>query len=259
MKPVMLSLLGLGLGIAIAAPASADLALMGRSTVLAMGMKGVGQEGVWLSKQHLRRDLIDRGKAYTHLYDLEAREIVIIDHSQRSAQVYTMGVLNRQADAKVVGKDVRLEVTPTGRKQTLQAWSCAEHKLNFVMPAEVAGEKLSFELSGTLWLARNTAEQKETDYFVKAAADPDFFMGIPALAKSSPAQARGISEAVRRISPMGLLCAIDAETKYQGSGRMAELSRKLASRISLTYERYSTAAIKPDTFDIPKGYRVVKQ
>lgn len=247
------------LGLAMAAPAAADLALMGRSTVVAMGMQGVGQEGLWLSGTSLRRDLIDRGKAYTHLYDLKTREIAIIDHSLRQAQVYTMSVLNKEADARVASKDVKLELVATGRKQALQDWNCIEHRLNFTMPAEVGGEKLAFELDGHIWLARGTPQQKETTHFVKAAADPNFFLGIPALAKSSPAQARGISEAIRRISPMGLVCAIDVDTRYQGSGRLAELSRKLSSRVSVTYERYSVDDIPADVFDVPKGYRVIKQ
>jgi hypothetical protein len=43
-------------GLALAAPARADLSLAGRSTVHAMGMQGIGQEGLWLRKTKLRRD-----------------------------------------------------------------------------------------------------------------------------------------------------------------------------------------------------------
>jgi hypothetical protein len=140
----------------------------------------------------------------------------------------------------------------------LQKWNCAEHQIQAAMPAEVGGEKVNFTLSGVVWLASGTAEQKETAAFVNAAKNPDFFMGIPALAKSSPAQARGMSEIVRRMAPMGLLCAVDVKTNYEGTGRMAALSNKLNSRISLTYEQYGSAPLKPDVFDIPKGYRIIK-
>lgn len=246
-------------GLFLALPARADLSLVGRSTVLAMGMQGVGQEGLWLSKTRLRRDLIDRGKAYTHLYDLNRREITIIDHSQRQASVYAMSELNQDADAHFSSKDLRLDLTPTGRRHQLQNWNCVEHKLFAAMPAEVAGEKVSFEMQGTLWLAKNSPDQNETAAFVKAAQEPDFFMGIPALARKSPGQAKGMSEVVRRLAPLGLLCAVDVETRYEGTGRMAELSRKMASRISVTYDKYSTDLLKPEVFDIPAGYRMVRQ
>jgi hypothetical protein len=83
-------------------------------------------------------------------------------------------------------------------------------------------------------------------------------MGIPALASKSPAQAKGLSEVVKRLAPLGLLCAVDVETRYEGTGRMAELSRKMASRIAVTYEKYSTDPLKPEVFDIPEGYQVVR-
>jgi hypothetical protein len=68
-----------------------------------------------------------------------------------------------------------------------------------------------------------------------------------------------MSEIVRRMAPMGLLCAVDVKTKYEGTGRMAALSNKLDSRISLTYQQYGSAPLKADVFDIPSGYKVVRQ
>jgi hypothetical protein len=239
--------------------ANADLSMTGRSKVIAMGMQGIGQEGIWLHGSQIRRDLIDRGKAYSHLYDLKKREIIVIDHSQRFAQIYAMSSLNQQTDAKISSQDLKLDLKPTGRKHALQKWNCAEYDIVAAMPAEIGGEKVSFTLTGNVWLARDTEEQKETAAFVNAAQTPDFFMGIPALAKSSPAQARGMSEIVRRMAPMGLLCAVDVKTKYEGTGRMAALSNKLDSSISLTYQQYGSAPLKADVFDIPNGYRVERK
>lgn len=260
MKPVLSALAALLLTSAVASDAArADLSLAGRSTVHAMGMQGMGQEGLWLRKTKLRRDLIDRGKAYSHLYDLSTREITIIDHSLRQATVFTMASLNQDADARFSSKDLKLDLTVTGRRHQLQGWNCVEHKILVTMPAEVAGEKVSFEMDGTLWLAKNAPEQNETVPFVKAAQEPDFFMGIPALAKKSPGQAKGMSEVVRRLAPLGLLCAVDVDTRYEGTGRMAELSKKMASRIAVTYEKYSSDPLKDEVFEVPKGYRVTRQ
>jgi len=254
--PVLLLALA---GAFVALSANADLSMTGRSKVIAMGMQGIGQEGIWLRGSQIRRDLIDRGKAYSHLYDLKKREISVIDHSQRLAQIYAMASLNQQTDAKISSQDLKLDLKPTGRKHALQKWNCAEYEIVAAMPAEVGGEKVSFTLTGNVWLARDTEEQKETAAFVNAAQTPDFFMGIPALAKSSPAQARGMSEIVRRMAPMGLLCAVDVKTKYEGTGRMAALSNKLDSSISLTYQQYGSAPLKADVFDIPTGYRVERK
>jgi hypothetical protein len=239
--------------------ARAELTLNGRSTVVAMGMQGAGKEKVWLDNTRIRRDMVDRGKAYSNLFDLKAKEVTIVDHSLRQATVYSTASLKAQTDASVDSKAIKLEVKPTGRTHTLQKWPCVEHSISLAMPAEIGGEKLSFEMEGTLWLARNTAEQRETAAVLKLMQDPDFFMGIPTLAKTSPVQARGISEAIRRVAPMGLLCSVDVSLKYEGTGRVATLSKKMASRISLTYDDYSTESIPKGTFDVPAGYQVVRQ
>ena len=240
-------------------PAHADLTLNGRSTVVAMGMQGNGKEKVWLDGHLIRRDMVDRGKAYSNIFDLKAKEVTIIDHSMRTATIYSTASIKEQTDAAVDSKAVKMELKPTGRTHTLQNWPCVENDISLAMPAEIGGEKLTFEMEGTVWLARNTAEQKETATVLKLMKEPEFFLGIPALAKTSPVQARGISEAIRKIAPMGLLCSVDVSLKYEGTGRIAQLSKKLASRISLTYDDYSSDPIPKGTFDVPAGYRVVKQ
>ena len=102
-----------------------------------------------------------------------------------------MASLNQQTDAKISSKDLKLDLNPTGRKHALQKWNCAEHDIAAAMPAEVGGEKVSFTLTGKVWLARDTAEQKEVAAFINAAQNPDFFMGIPGAGeKLSRASAR---------------------------------------------------------------------
>lgn len=242
----------------LASTAQADLTLHGRSTVVAMGMQGAGKEKVWLDKSLIRRDMVDRGKAYSNIFDLKAKEVTIVDHSLRQATVYSTSSIKAQTEGSVDSKSIKLEVTPTGRTHILQKWPCTEHTLSLTMPAEIGGEKLSFEMAGTLWVARNTAEQRETASVLKLMQEPDFFLGIPTLAKTSPVQARGISEAIRRVAPMGLLCSVDVALKYEGTGRVATLSKKMASRISLTYDDYSTDVIPKGTFEVPTGYRIIR-
>lgn len=248
-----------GLALLLPVLAHADLVLNGRSTVTAMGMQGAGVEKFWLSQSLIRRDMVDRGKAYSNIFDLKAREVTVLDHSLRQATIYATHSLKEQTDAAVDSKAIKLDVKPTGRTHNLQKWRCAEHDMNLSMPAEIGGEKLTFEMKGQVWLARNTKEQKEIAGILRLMQNPDFFLGIPALAKASPVQARGISEAIRRVAPMGLLCSVDVALNYDGAGRVATLSRKLASRLSLTFDDYSVEAVPKESFDIPGGYRIQRQ
>ncbi len=245
--------------LALLGAARADITMSGRSTVQAMGMQGVGQETLWLKKTRIRRDMVDRGKAYSHLYDLNTREVTVINHSLRQAEVHTMATLSQAGDAQVASDETRFTLTSTGRKHLLRKWRCEEHELRLAMPVQIGGEGLSFELVGQIWLARKTREQRETAAFVKALQSEDFLMSLPAMNKISRTQARGIGEAIRRIAPKGMLCGVEVDLKYEGTGRVAELSRKMASHIGLSYDSYSSRPIADATFAIPAGYQVIRR
>jgi hypothetical protein len=127
------------------------------------------------------------------------------------------------------------------------------------MPAELGPEKVIVRLEGKVWLARNTREHKDLQAFFKAMDSPDFLMGIPTLAKSSPAQTRALGEVLRRLFNQGMVCAIDVELKYEGGGRMAELARRMGSRLNLVYDNATTEPVPDEFFMVPPGYRQVNR
>ena len=185
----------------LASPCLADLTMNGRSTVVAMGMQGSGQEKIWLDKTLIRRDMLDRGKAYSNLFDLKAKEVTVLDHSLRQATVYSTGDLKQETDAAVDSKAIKLEVKPTGRTHMLQKWDCAENTIRLSMPAEIGGEKLDFEMAGTIWLARNTKELLEfADVFRQgiAGAGPRHQRGHPPHRPHGDAVQRRRVAAIRR-------------------------------------------------------------
>ncbi len=254
------SSLGLGL-IALLLPlaAAADLTLNGRSTIMSMNMPSTSQERVYLKKSWLRRDQLDRGKAYTYIYDLEGRDISALDHSLRQLQVYEMNAVANTPEAKASYKDLKLELEPTGQKHTLGTWNCAENTLDASMPAELGPEKVLLQLVGKVWLARNTRESKDLHAFFKAMDSPDFLIGFPALAKNSPTHTRALGEVLRRLFNQGMVCAIDVELKYEGGGRMAELARRMGTHLNLVYESASTDPVPDEFFMVPPGYRQVRR
>ena len=235
--------------------AGADLTLTGRSTLTAMNMPSSSQERIYLKKAFLRRDQLDRGKAYTYIYDLRGHDITMLDHSQRLVQTYEMTAPVNTPEAKAAQKDLKLDLEATGQKHALGNWSCAEHTVVATMPAELGPEKVVMQLSGKVWLAHGTREQKELQPFFKAMDSPDFMLGIPALSKSSPAQARVVSEVLRRLFSHGMICAFDVDMRYEGGGRMAELARRMATRVALTYDNATNDPIPDAFFVVPQGYQ----
>ena len=253
-------LLGLTLaGLLFAGSAAADLTLNGRSTVMSMNMPSTSQERNYLKKSWLRRDQLERGKAYTFIYDLHSHEISALDHSQRQVQVYEMNALGNTPEARASHKDLKLELEPTGQRRALGTWNCLEYTLNAGMPAELGPEHVILQLSGRVSLAKNTREQKELQPFFKAMDSPDFLVGIPAFSKNSPAQTRAIGEVLRRLFNQGMVCGIDVDLRYQGGGRMAELARRMGTHLDLVYDSTSNEPVPDEYFATPPGYQEVRR
>jgi hypothetical protein len=248
----------------LALPAQAELVLHGRSTVWAMGMEGSGQETLWLDKNRLRRDLSDRGRDYSQLYDLDRRRVVLIDHAAHRAEIHSMASLSQRVaqeargDLKYTRPQHKFSLKPTGKKRQLQEWSCQENSLRVSAPAEVGNEKVEFVMQGTVWIAGQVAEQAEANRLAKALQSPDLYLDIPTLGRS-PEQARALAETLRRILPKGMICGLEVDLQYVGSGRIAELSKKLASRLAIRVDSYQRKRIPAGTFDIPKNYYLVQK
>lgn len=252
------ALAGLFLALVFPSAARADLTMVGRSSVSSIGMPVIGKETLQIRGKQMRRDLIDRGRAYSFLYDLDEREVAVMDHALRQVTLYAMPAKITNSEARALRKDLKLDLDKTGRKHALQDWVCEEHKLDASLPTEIGQDKAVFRLTGHVWLAANTPEQKEMNALRRAAEAPDFLPGVPLQAKISEDQALVVAEVIRRLAGRGMLCALEVESQYEGSGRMVELARKVATRLSLAYESYSTKDLEAAAFQIPEGYRRLK-
>lgn len=240
--------------LAAAADATADLSLIGHSEVTALNRPNRSQEALYIKKDRLRRDLIEGGHRYTYLYDLKRRQFTVIDHQLRQAEVRTL-----EADGKKgADKAVKLELTPTGRRHDLRHWECLEHELGASLPGMVGQEEVTVSLAGQVWLAPNTKEQRTVNPFIKAIPAQDLFVGVPVQGGAASSQVQGVNEVLRRILPKGMLCAAQIQIDYEGGGPMANLARRMATRLSLVYEGLSDDLLEEALFDVPDGYRLIK-
>lgn len=250
--------------VGLALPAQADLVLRGRSSVWAMGMEGTGRETLWLAKGLARRDLSDRGRDYSQIYDFDQRQVALVDHAAHRVELHSMAALTQRAareargDLKYTQPKLQFSLKPTGKKRKLQAWNCQENNLRVSAPAEVGNEKVEFEMRGTVWIAHKVAEQAEVTRLATALQSPDLYLDIPALGRS-PEQARALAETLRRILPQGMICGLEVELQYVGTGRIAELSKKLASRLAIQFESYQRKTIPANTFSIPKDFYLIQK
>jgi hypothetical protein len=254
--PILSTTLVLILGLAAIATAHADITLKGRSGLVALNMPNLGQEALYLKRDRLRRDLTDRGRNYSFLYDLTRREVTYIDHAMRQATTRNLAAVAKGQEGSAV-REMKLKLTPTGRKQGLGPWTCVEHDIDASLPAEMANkEQVLILLTGRLWIAPKTKEQQAFDPFIKSIQAQDFFIGATAQGRVETAQTQGVKEVLRRVLPRGMLCAADFQLSYEGNGPMANLGRRMATRMSIVYNTYSADPLEDSLFEIPQNYRV---
>ena len=235
-------------------PVQADLKLTGFSQVSVLNQTSRSQEVFFLKKDRLRRDLTERGRGYTYLYNLKQRELVFIDHLFRQAEVRKVESSNPKG-AELV-KPLKLELLPTGRKHELTPWECQEYQLKASLPGQVGQEGVTVHLNGQVWLAPNARETRALEPFVKTLPAQDLFIGVPSQGRAAPTQVQGVNEVLRRVLPKGMLCAFEIQVDYEGPGPMANLARRMATRLSLVYESIVTDDIKDELFEIPAGYQI---
>ncbi|TSA22075.1 MAG: hypothetical protein D4R70_02420 [Betaproteobacteria bacterium] len=233
--------------------AMADFTLSGRSTVMTMGMNQTGREALMIKDHQMRRDLNERGRNYSYLYDIKRKEVAVIDHLMRTAEVRALTARSRSSDGN---NSMSFNIKPTGRNTALGDWHCEEFELAASMPIEWGTEKATIHLEGQVWLDRKASERKELAPFIQTIENEDFFAGTASNNSPTSPQVRIFNEAARKMLSKGMVCATQISFKFEGAGPMADLARRSQTRAGMAYEAHSDAAISEATFAIPAGYRV---
>lgn len=232
----------------------ADLTLSGYSAAGAFGMPMSSQERIYIHDTQIRRDYVDRGRYFSHLFDLARHRVAVIDHASRQMELHDLNALQAATEVNAPANSMKLAMDATGQVRPLRNWNCAAYRLSASVPTRLGNEETVFHLNGVVWVASDVPEQAEVRHLVKLARQPDFFVGIPAVARITPAQSQLFSEIIRKLAPKGLPCACDLEASYEGSGPMVNLARKMPTRLNIAFQDYSSEAIKPEMFNLPAGY-----
>lgn len=236
--------------------ALADLTLIGYTMAGAFGMPMSNQERIWVRDNQIRRDYVDRGRGYSQLFDLNKQQVMMIDHAMRRIEKHDLAAMQAKAEVSSPSKDLRLNMESNGQTRPLKHWTCEGHVVHASVPTRLGNEETVFHLKGQLWVASDTAEQAAVKKLIKLTQQNDFFVGIPSTVKVTPAQTQLINEIIRKLASKGLPCGGELEASYEGNGPMANLARRMPTRIGITFQDFSTEPIRPETFVVPAGYSV---
>ncbi len=231
--------------------ARADFSLSGRSSIMAMNMTQAGREGLMVKEHRMRRDMTEQGRSYSYLYDLKSKEVTLIDHMMRTAEVRTLA-----SHARAQPNNLHFSIKPTGRQTPLGDWTCEEFTLSASMPVVWGQETVTVVLDGQAWLDRKATERKELAPFMKVVENEDFFAGAPTPGRSVAPQVKVFNEVGRKLLGRGMVCATDVQFKFEGNGPMADLARRTPTRVGMAYETQTDKDISDTVFAIPAGYRI---
>ena len=237
---------------AFLSPASrADFSLSGRSSVVAMNMTQAGREALMVKEHRMRRDLTEQGRSYSYLYDLKAKEVTLIDHLMRTAEVRAL-----TSHARAAAGNLQFSIKPTGRQTPLGDWTCEEFTLAASMPVQWGQETVTIHLDGQVWLDRKASERKELAPFMRVVENEDFFAGVPTPGRAASPQVKVFNEVGRKLLGRGMVCATDVQFKFEGNGPMADLARRTPMRVGMAYETQTDKDLADTVFAVPAGFRI---
>lgn len=242
---------------AMAAPADADVTIKQKLTGKGMMAIAGGEGTQYIKGTRMRVDNAAGGNETSMIIDVNAQQMIVLNHKRREAEVNDMTKLSAEM-AKLPVSDVKASITPTKETRQVAGTSCTVHDMQVTVPTTMGNEQVTFVLSGPICLAKNGPGAADVMAFYKAAAEKGFIFNDPRTAKAQPGQAKGMAAMYREMAALGVPLSQEMNFKFEGTGAMAAMMSKMGgSSMTTDVVSISTDAIPDSTFQIPEGYKTI--
>lgn len=217
-----------------------------------------------------RSDIQVMDMKMSSITDLATKEVIFIDHANRTAQVFTPGGPKGSSLPMKMTADVTFK--PTGETKTIDGVACEGHTFRIAinmadptgqnMPPQAAEmmKDVKMALNGSVWIAKSGPAAAEYIQFQKAAAAAKLDTPLSVLLGGQRAGA-GMDKTLAAVSAApGLPYLTEVAMSVEGTGQMADIMRmqmkgmKTVQKIS----DVSTAAVPDDLFKAPPEYKLIK-
>lgn len=257
MNPTQLLCVSLLCG-AIASPAFADVTIKSKSGGSGMGAAGSGEMTQYLKGLKSRIDQPNgKGQGTTTIIDLAAKQMIVLNHDAKEADVMDMGNLSATI-AKAGVSDFTVTLTPTGQTRQIAGQSCTVHDLKISVPMQMGNVKMSMVMSGPQCLAKNAPGQADMLAFYKAASENGGFLDAQQ-AKARPGAAKAMADMYRKMSELGVPYATEMKVGFEGEGPMADMMKKMGTTTTSEVTSITTSPVAATLFEVPAGYKVNKR
>lgn len=215
-----------------------------------------------------RADMEVMGTKITSLTDLATKEITILNHAEKTAQVISP---TTGANVEMPKMDVDVSLKPTGQSKAIDGVQCAEHTFKLAVGfAEMSGKQMPPEaaeamkdlkmlMDGSIWVAKGGPGAAEYTAFQKAAVEAKL---ASALAGLMGGESRGgIDKLMAAVSEApGIPYLTEMTMDVEGTSPMVEMMKKQMSGMKMVQRTtgVSTEPLADDLFKIPGDYKVKK-
>lgn len=218
-----------------------------------------------------RSDVDVDGQKQTSITDLSTKQITVLQHAQKTAQVYGPGALPMPGTPGTVS-DIQVSSKRTGRSRTINGASCDEYAIKMSMkmadfaaspsmPPQAAEmmKDVLMVVTGSVWVAGTGPGVADFVAFQKAAGEVNMAAAFGGVAPG--AQAGGLERLLKALSAMpGLPHLTELQLQVEGTGPMVDAMRKMGGmKIRNAVTAVSTEPIADDQFQVPADYKVVSK
>jgi hypothetical protein len=219
-----------------------------------------------------RADVETNGVTQTSITDLVAKQMVVLQHGQKTAQVYGTAGPAVSAMPKFKMPKIDASTKPTGRSRTISGAQCDEYAVTMAMNmADFSGapgmgpeaaemlKDVRMVIDGSMWIAKSGPGVSDFVAFQRAATEGNMAAAFGVVVPGQ--QAGGIDRLLKALSGTpGLPYLTELQLKVEGSGPMVDAMKQMGGmKVRNSVTSVSTEPISDDQFQIPADYKVVKQ
>lgn len=249
---------------------------------MAAMMNGANQMVMRIKGTHARMDMEMMGQRMSTLMDMETKQVTILQHAQKTAQLVDMSQALAKAGVSGQMPKIDAKVDPTGNTMEINGQKCSEYKYSMTldmaammanMAASGAGpggqpmppgaadmfKDLKMIMNGTMWVAKDGPGVSEYVKFSKAAQGN--MMPMSPFGGAGMTGAPGMEEMMKAFSKLdGMAYQTEIEMSFEGTSPMIDMVKAMgAMKISTKVTEVSTQPIADDQFQVPADYTVTKQ
>jgi hypothetical protein len=219
-----------------------------------------------------RSDVDVNGQTQTSITDLAAKQVIVLQHAQKTAQVYASGSMPAATAAVAAAAKIDASSKPTGNTRTIAGTPCDEFAIRMGMnmadfaaspglPPQAAEmmKGARMVVTGSIWVAKSGPGVADFVAFQKAAANANMAAAIGGVVPGM--QAGGLERLLKSLSEMpGIPYLTELQMNVEGTGPMVDAMKQMGGMtIMSAVTEVSTTAITDDQFQVPADYKTVKQ